>query len=1117
MGISTLIPLGDSEMAGGEGASTWRSLRGTLYNLISSTAGGALVPVLPAGYGLSDPAFSRVYGPGAFILDGLWEINADGATVPMISFQATASGTMNAISLYWSHGPGYAAGDGGDIRIRLWPDNGSNLPNRAGQPLTEKTYAPRTRGMSGGSYPSASDQLYKLTVPNATLVKGSIYHLEFYNTNGSPGANWSSIDYGTSLSSVQSRANRYLNPYVWGGYYYDRTLTTVTDWRVNPHGGTYIAPVMQIWMADGSSFGNANVESGNVDDPTSRRVFALTANQPFKEIFTPTSSRNVSGFSLMASKASGTGGLTWYLEDGGVLIESGTIADPGNDYTTINATGDYFQGQFAWRDVLFAQTHALQSGRTYQLRFVPVGDSLWRACTTQNGAAYAAFATPAAFTESRSQISNDSGSTWHNTYHWGNQSAVGSGYENWRVFFHVASAATHVDFLGRQHLTPYVGGDPDHEGYPGAQFGPAAQAVVTPNPGIQPANNNYDRLPDIQAAFPSPDYILIEHGWNDAEWNPNNAYSLAIQFYDRVHALFPYARIGLLTLNPYQGYDEAGTGSGMPGYAAVNSAIRAYASAHPSYVDLYDIAAQVTFTAADWIDTIHMTQSGADKKANYVFNRMQTLGLLSSGAATQPSNGANRVLRAFPASFAKGLATTAAGATAGAVRLALANYASTQIGAGYRISVYKANQSAPVPKNKYQPAVKIGMGAGSIPVANNRLEIPSSAVTDLLTSTGAGLTTPTRVLRVENAAGTLGFEGWLGQSAGDDFNVTGTVAAGQGIALASSGIVIQWDASLDGVVAPPPTGSGGTITTSDYRHDWGVDPSQTCANQTQPRNKSLIQAVVFPNQPITTYGTNGATYGANTIVKTGVADPDNAGRYCVYHRIASDQPVWQGVNYNSSIGNTWRAEIISTEQSTDPGLILYGQPYWYVYPVRFDADCIGTLGNSIMDAHTQVGVDVNGNSTRGPSPISYIIYNNGGTLTLQCWRAWSTGGGYNSQTGAQTPFGDTALSTTTWYYIIGRCLLHWDTSRYNTYHQVWIASGNAGAAVQIADWQNVPIGFNDGTAYLFCKSGLYRFDPWGGDSSQTRTMRSKGFHLFRDVIDSNSLTLQNLLTWARTL
>jgi hypothetical protein len=64
----------------------------------------------------------------------------------------------------------------------------------------------------------------------------------------------------------------------------------------------------------------------------------------------------------------------------------------------------------------------------------------------------------------------------------------------------------------------------------------------------------------------------------------------------------------------------------------------------------------------------------------------------------------------------------------------------------------------------------------------------------------------------------------------------------------------------------------------------------------------------------------------------------------------------------------------------------------------------------------------------------------------------------------------------------------------------------------------VPIGFNDGSTFIFGKIGLYRFSEWGGDPSSSRTMHTKGLRFWRDVATSSDpLNAANLLAYQRTL
>lgn len=478
--------------------------------------------------------------------------------------------------------------------------------------------------------------------------------------------------------------------------------------------------------------------------------------------------------------------------------------------------------------------------------------------------------------------------------------------------------------------------------------------------------------------------------------------------------------------------------------------------------------------------------------------------------------------RFHPASFAAGVQSAGAGASAGGARAAMANHVSTTLGSGPRLSGWRSNASVPVPPSTWELAFRLGIGSGALTVSSNGIRIAQSALQDLITNNGLDMLSPVRVLRFEKASDANVYaECWLGQAlGGDDAIISGQVPVGTGISLVAGGLAIDWNPAVDGVAPPDPGGgTSGTISDGDSRLDWELDARKYFSAQSYV---GLVQSMVFPNTAWSAIGNSGIQFtpagGGSfvTAVNTKVADPDNGSRYAVLHHIRSTMPHWAGDDLLGQSA-TYRAETIATEQATDPGSIYYGRAYWYALSFRLGSDFTdGSIGNSIADFHAQGMVDVNGNSTRGPSPISYIVQpeddgSGGRRIRLAIWRTWSTGTGYRWDTVS------IIVPVTTWVHVVGRCKPHWDVA-VGPYHEVWIATGTSGTQTKVASWVGVPIGFNDNSTYLFAKLGLYRFDAWSGDPSSSRTMHTKGFRLWRDEpTTTNPLNAANLLAYQRTL
>ena len=93
------------------------------------------------GYALNSAEIGRLYGPGVFRQDALGNtmIGINGSQERIVSnrFRATISGNLASARLYWQPGTGYSRGNGGVIRLRLLPDDGSDAhaPDMSATPL----------------------------------------------------------------------------------------------------------------------------------------------------------------------------------------------------------------------------------------------------------------------------------------------------------------------------------------------------------------------------------------------------------------------------------------------------------------------------------------------------------------------------------------------------------------------------------------------------------------------------------------------------------------------------------------------------------------------------------------------------------------------------------------------------------------------------------------------------------------------------------------------------------------------------------------------------------------------------------------------------------------------
>jgi hypothetical protein len=191
--------------------------------------------------------------------------------------------------------------------------------------------------------------------------------------------------------------------------------------------------------------------------------------------------------------------------------------------------------------------------------------------------------------------------------------ANATAYRSYRgsLYQMLKSAGHDVDFVGTQQQQPAVGGDPDHDGYGGAQIGPGGGS-----------NNLSDQVSDILARVGNANVIILALGWNSAYQEPAYAATKYENLVRKISGLRPDATLVLATLSPQRAETEQQTNSQLTGYRDLNAKARALANASPyDKLILADLAAG-EFRSEDYWDVIHWLQSGADKAARVIFDSL---------------------------------------------------------------------------------------------------------------------------------------------------------------------------------------------------------------------------------------------------------------------------------------------------------------------------------------------------------------------------------------------------------------------------------------------------------------------------------------------------------------
>jgi lysophospholipase L1-like esterase len=198
-------------------------------------------------------------------------------------------------------------------------------------------------------------------------------------------------------------------------------------------------------------------------------------------------------------------------------------------------------------------------------------------------------------------------------------------YQSWRGRLQqrlTAKPYTH-DMLGPNTDGAGGGADPQHAAWGGACIDSTGDA----------ANNLTSRLDTL--IFPSgtnPNIVVVGPvGWNDYYKGgtiQSTADTRLSTLLAAIRTRSSSAKMIVCTLHP-----ERGTASGsMPAaWQDIVNAAKAYCTANPTFAYVADLSA-ITFAAADYTDSIHLSASGAQKVGDAIFNAFE----VAIGAAAVP-------------------------------------------------------------------------------------------------------------------------------------------------------------------------------------------------------------------------------------------------------------------------------------------------------------------------------------------------------------------------------------------------------------------------------------------------------------------------------------------------
>jgi hypothetical protein len=231
-------------------------------------------------------------------------------------------------------------------------------------------------------------------------------------------------------------------------------------------------------------------------------------------------------------------------------------------------------------------------------------------------------------------------------------------------------------------------------------------------------------------------------------------------------------------------------------------------------------------------------------------------------------------------------------------------------------------------------------------------------------------------------------------------------------------------------------------------------------------------------------------------------DPANVSRKAFRHRIVQGMAYRQDSGYQSA-----RAEIFSRWGYTS-ATIQKSVPYWAAFAFYVDRDHPFNGSGDDLDI-LELGHPTS-SSNSNPGPAFYLRRN--GTWDSLLWGNSVLNGGTSTRVGTK-PFSE-PIAKGVWHYIVVQFKLEWNPSK-GPYFRVWRATGN-GAPVQIAN-SSAANTWNETYTYTPWKYGLYQWNVNNWGSSPSRTLYTKGLHIFKDQPGTPTLNVNSMLEFVRAI
>jgi hypothetical protein len=347
--------------------------------LFSRTALVGAIGALAASAQFGAPA-AHADGPidrGAYGMpwaaDGLANLEIGKATGRRVSyrFRADASGTVTAVRVFFIYAAGgYAAGDGGDVRISLQTDSGG-LPS--GSELTSALV----------SDPMAANFRTVRFASGAPVVGGRVYHLVFSNPSPKPTANYVSID-----DLYRSTAGTPMQPLLP-----DSDLAVLLKYGSSSAWDLRLqhTPIFTLFHSDGSRHGPG---APYVNARSSSGIRTINGTSRVAQLMTPGSNVTATGAAFRVRHNNGSGAVTLRLKDAN-----------GSDMRTcsgsVSGTG--------WVRCTFTTPYTLAAGSLHRLAASTPADTSYSAWPVTEEAG---LASPWQFKDGYAQYTTDNGTTW---------------------------------------------------------------------------------------------------------------------------------------------------------------------------------------------------------------------------------------------------------------------------------------------------------------------------------------------------------------------------------------------------------------------------------------------------------------------------------------------------------------------------------------------------------------------------------------------------------------------------------------------------------------------------------------------------------------------------------